>query len=562
MNDRHIGPVEVSPPQPGRGRGVVAREDLQPGSLLFVSEPVGSVLEGQLGQQLQPQHLLQHWKTSQQGLSAEDRVKLSLLHRPSSSSSSSSSSSTPPPISFKDFSTSKASSKAKKASAKGFGAAPAKQAGNAAAAAAAAVELTDEQLEAVVACNAYGDDHTDATLTYCRQEQQRSVIGLFPEFSLLNHSCAPNTAAPVLLRDRLLLRTAVVVPAGQELTTSYLSTAGGMPRQQRQQLLQQHYGFVCGCHRCKAEEQAAPDITATLQAMHAFSSSIDAPQLLQLMAINPAEEQAAPDITATLQAMHAFSSSIDAPQLLQLMAINPAEEQAAPDITATLQAMHAFSSSIDAPQLLQLMAAAGDEASTAKLTTLHQQAGKLVQQLEDQLQQHVTEPVVAQWLRASGYDMLALMLRTGEFLAGVKDVAAAKRLAELVRVFAPASEPHLLLLSDSAVRAAEAAAAGGPAPTAPEDTQELRVAQLVRALALRYGEPRDMDLLTTLAGALSASLTPHWLGLIDLDGAMGLQQLMQQLAAAGSAAAGAAGSDGGGSRRKVEMDASQLGQLQ
>ncbi|WIA19930.1 hypothetical protein OEZ85_005819 [Tetradesmus obliquus] len=490
MNDRHIGPVEVSPPQPGRGRGVVAREDLQPGSLLFVSEPVGSVLEGQLGQQLQPQHLLQHWKTSQQGLSAEDRVKLSLLHRPSSSSSSSSSSSTPPPISFKDFSTSKASSKAKKASAKGFGAAPAKQAGNAAAAAAAAVELTDEQLEAVVACNAYGDDHTDATLTYCRQEQQRSVIGLFPEFSLLNHSCAPNTAAPVLLRDRLLLRTAVVVPAGQELTTSYLSTAGGMPRQQRQQLLQQHYGFVCGCHRCKAEEQAAPDITATLQAMHAFSSSIDA------------------------------------------------------------------------PQLLQLMAAAGDEASTAKLTTLHQQAGKLVQQLEDQLQQHVTEPVVAQWLRASGYDMLALMLRTGEFLAGVKDVAAAKRLAELVRVFAPASEPHLLLLSDSAVRAAEAAAAGGPAPTAPEDTQELRVAQLVRALALRYGEPRDMDLLTTLAGALSASLTPHWLGLIDLDGAMGLQQLMQQLAAAGSAAAGAAGSDGGGSRRKVEMDASQLGQLQ
>jgi hypothetical protein len=79
------------------------------------------------------------------------------------------------PVSFKDFTTSKATSKAKKASAKGFGAAPAKQATSSAAA--AAVELTDEQLEAVLACNAYGDDHLDGVLTYCRREQQRSLIG-------------------------------------------------------------------------------------------------------------------------------------------------------------------------------------------------------------------------------------------------------------------------------------------------------------------------------------------------------------------------------------------------
>jgi hypothetical protein len=104
------------------------------------------------------------------------RVKLSLLHRPSSSSSSSSSSYLQP-ISFKDFTTSKASSKAKKASAKGFGGAAAKQQAGTPAAAAAAVEVTDDQLEAVLACNAYGDDHTDGALTYCRNEHQRSVIG-------------------------------------------------------------------------------------------------------------------------------------------------------------------------------------------------------------------------------------------------------------------------------------------------------------------------------------------------------------------------------------------------
>lgn len=110
-----------------------------------------------------------------------------------------------------------------------------------------------------------------------------------------------------------------------------------------------------------------------------------------------------------------------------------AEEQAAPEIAATLQSMHEFSCSMDAPQLLQVMAA-GDEPSTAKLGELHQQASTLVHQLEQQLQQHIAEPLVAQWLRASGYDTYALMLRVGEFLAGVKDVQAAKRLAELVRV--------------------------------------------------------------------------------------------------------------------------------
>lgn len=74
--------------------------------------------------------------------------------------------------------------------------------------------------------------------------------GVWPEFALVNHSCAPNTVPPVLVKDRLLLRTALPVPTGEELTTSYLGLAGGMPLQQRRQLLQ-HYGFTCNCQRCK-----------------------------------------------------------------------------------------------------------------------------------------------------------------------------------------------------------------------------------------------------------------------------------------------------------------------
>jgi hypothetical protein len=299
---------------------VAAKEDVHAGALLFVSETVGSALTGQLGQHLQPQDLQAAWTSGSKQLTAADRYKLSLLHRPGSQG---------PPVSvtFKDFSDDKASTKAKKASSKGFGAAAtAKQASTAAAAAAAAAaDLSAEQLGAVLACNAYGDDHLDGGLTACRKEQQASIIGAYdtcpalphtralpsdalwavvdcllllacadkaaellaqlwqccscgprcspdlltllhmllppslhqpatgvwPEFALLNHSCAPNTVPPVLLQDRLLLRSALPVPAGEEFTTSYLGLAGGMPLQQRRQLLQQHYGFACGCHRCK-----------------------------------------------------------------------------------------------------------------------------------------------------------------------------------------------------------------------------------------------------------------------------------------------------------------------
>ena len=48
----------------------------------------------------------------------------------------------------------------------------------------------------------------------------------------------------------------------------------------------------------------------------------------------------------------------------------------------------------------------------------------------------------------------------------------------MLQVFAPASEPHLLLLADSAVRAAETVEAGQA--VAPEDSQELRVQRFVQ----------------------------------------------------------------------------------
>lgn len=106
-----------------------------------------------------------------------------------------------------------------------------------------------------------------------------------------------------------------------------------------------------------------------------------------------------------------------------------AEESAPADAQATLQAMHQWSSSIDTPQLLQAMA----QGDTAAVQQIHDKASSLVQQLEQQLRQ-VAEPVAVSWLKASAYDTYALLLRTADWLTGLKDLHAAQKLADMVNV--------------------------------------------------------------------------------------------------------------------------------
>lgn len=125
-------------------------------------------------------------------LLSPDRFKLSLLHRPGMAQ-------TAPQqrVNFKDFSDDKAATKARKAAAtsKGFGAAAA-AAKQASTAAAAAADLSDEQLSAVLGCNAYGDDHLDGGLTSCRQEQQGSIIGKGGEHKQLPSSAVWCSGGP------------------------------------------------------------------------------------------------------------------------------------------------------------------------------------------------------------------------------------------------------------------------------------------------------------------------------------------------------------------------------
>ncbi|KAK7202317.1 SET domain containing protein [Novymonas esmeraldas] len=82
--------------------------------------------------------------------------------------------------------------------------------------------------------------------------------GIYGVGCLFNHSCDPNvivqyssandeTLSVVALRD---------VAVGEELTISYIDTS--LPVAVRQQQLQEHYLFECGCSRCVQERSGLP----------------------------------------------------------------------------------------------------------------------------------------------------------------------------------------------------------------------------------------------------------------------------------------------------------------
>lgn len=75
------------------------------------------------------------------------------------------------------------------------------------------------------------------------------LSGLWPEYSLLNHACAPNALA-VVVGDVLILRAMAAIPKGVEVTTSYLTEPEAQsPAGARRLALEKRYGFSCGCKR-------------------------------------------------------------------------------------------------------------------------------------------------------------------------------------------------------------------------------------------------------------------------------------------------------------------------
>eukprot|EP00741_Cyanophora_paradoxa_P024365 tig00021795_g23527.t1 len=90
------------------------------------------------------------------------------------------------------------------------------------------------------------------------QDDQLFPVGaaVFPAGALLNHSCEPSCA--VLYEGRRqLVRALRDLPAGAELTHSYVDA--GLPRERRRADLRARYHFDCACPRCAADPAGAAD---------------------------------------------------------------------------------------------------------------------------------------------------------------------------------------------------------------------------------------------------------------------------------------------------------------
>ncbi|KAG2441895.1 hypothetical protein HXX76_003502 [Chlamydomonas incerta] len=284
---RLVGPIKLQP-VPGKGRGLVADREVPLAETLLVVEPVGTALAAPEGRELLPHHLVAALENMAAGgrLGAADRARLRLLY--DGSAPDSPAAARVRGASLDDFrkiedKLRRAAEAPKKAKGKGFGApaaaavaAPAASAVNTAALGEA--PLTSEELQKLVAFNSWGNSYSDLGAAPLRKEHSEAVIGVWPEFALLNHSCAPNTVA-FNVGQHLLVQAAADIDQGQEATTCYLGDLVQTPREQRRASLKGAYGFDCECARCKAEGAVPAEVTAAVAAAYELTTSEQARKL-------------------------------------------------------------------------------------------------------------------------------------------------------------------------------------------------------------------------------------------------------------------------------------------
>ncbi|MEW5313963.1 MAG: hypothetical protein WDW38_005493 [Sanguina aurantia] len=136
--------------------------------------------------------------------------------------------------------------------------------------------LDTDTLQALVSANCYGEPSEDVAVAELRDIAPESYLGVWPEFSLANHSCSANTSH-VIVGGRLLLHASRSISEGQEITTCYLGTQRLSHVAERRDALRLRYGFLCGCSRCSLEQGIFPTRRYKTSSGSSSSSSSSGP---------------------------------------------------------------------------------------------------------------------------------------------------------------------------------------------------------------------------------------------------------------------------------------------
>nr|CAD7575036.1 unnamed protein product [Timema californicum] len=87
-----------------------------------------------------------------------------------------------------------------------------------------------------------------------------SLRGLYPLGGMLNHACTPNTRRGYDCQHRMIIRAAVPIVKGTEITNSYTALLWGTPARRHQLYTTKH--FLCTCPRCEDPQEKGSLLSA------------------------------------------------------------------------------------------------------------------------------------------------------------------------------------------------------------------------------------------------------------------------------------------------------------
>lgn len=105
--------------------------------------------------------------------------------------------------------------------------------------------LDQDMVEQVLLCSI-----AECNCMLCSEEP--TLVALFPAAARFNHSCAPN-AVVESNRHTALVRARCAIPAGTEVTISYLPEILLADATSRRERLQNGRGFACRCAQCRQD---------------------------------------------------------------------------------------------------------------------------------------------------------------------------------------------------------------------------------------------------------------------------------------------------------------------
>ncbi|KAG2452349.1 hypothetical protein HYH02_003373 [Chlamydomonas schloesseri] len=337
----------------GKGRGVVATRDFKPGDVVMATPPLALVTahvrqrpDGELvvDSILDRRLYGSKWFSVLYDGSARS-CKAGLSYAPQEEAAGAVSSepdgrpaAPPEPLLASTSAPSKAAAAAAAPKKKGFlasrgagrkgagkGAAGAAEAGPAVGGAAEGAELPlpdrreQTRLAKVVKFNCFGDDAEDLAACAARGEEPRGHIGLWPEFAMLNHSCAPNTVNYVVAGS-MVVRAVAPIAQGEEVTICYLGRPQLLPFNKRIAILSEDYGFECNCARCLAEQAHVDKLDDAFLEFHEEVEERLGPAFLEARALGDtaAVEEVAEAVAAGLRKLYnLFRKTLLAPDVRQ-----------------------------------------------------------------------------------------------------------------------------------------------------------------------------------------------------------------------------------------------------